>query len=112
MQAAHVLNVLLLLQGREGKIVQVYRKKWVIHIERITREKVNGAPLFETLEQRNVHILLFLMQLICAGHCKGLCTSACSENAHLSLCKAMSGNTWNPVMEWKAQHALCSGCNP
>lgn len=30
------------VQGREGKIVQVYRKKWVIHIERITREKVNG----------------------------------------------------------------------
>ncbi|WJX26642.1 60S ribosomal protein L26B [Trifolium repens] len=29
-------------KGREGKIVQVYRKKWVIHIERITREKVNG----------------------------------------------------------------------
>ena len=23
--------------------MQVYRKKWVIHIERITREKVNGA---------------------------------------------------------------------
>ncbi|ORY01409.1 ribosomal protein L26 [Basidiobolus meristosporus CBS 931.73] len=30
-------------KGREGKIVQVYRKKWVIHIERLTREKVNGA---------------------------------------------------------------------
>ncbi|VFQ81109.1 unnamed protein product [Cuscuta campestris] len=29
-------------KGREGKIVQVYRKKWVIHIERITREKANG----------------------------------------------------------------------
>ena len=29
-------------KGREGKVVQVYRKKWVIHIERITREKVNG----------------------------------------------------------------------
>jgi ribosomal protein L24 len=29
-------------QGREGKVTQVYRKKWVIHIERITREKVNG----------------------------------------------------------------------
>ena len=29
-------------QGREGKVVQVYRKKWVIHVERITREKVNG----------------------------------------------------------------------
>lgn len=23
-------------------MTQVYRKKWVIHIERITREKVNG----------------------------------------------------------------------
>jgi ribosomal protein L24 len=30
-------------KGREGKVVQVYRRKWVIHIERITREKVNGA---------------------------------------------------------------------
>lgn len=29
------------LKGREGKVVQVYRKKWVIHIERLTREKVN-----------------------------------------------------------------------
>ncbi|KAJ3700867.1 hypothetical protein LUZ61_004572 [Rhynchospora tenuis] len=27
-------------KGREGKIVQVYRKKWVIHVERITREKL------------------------------------------------------------------------
>jgi hypothetical protein len=33
------------VQGREGKVTQVYRKKWVIHIERITREKVNGACL-------------------------------------------------------------------
>lgn len=32
-------------QGREGKVVQVYRKKWVIHVERITREKVNGKDL-------------------------------------------------------------------
>eukprot|EP00239_Pterosperma_sp_CCMP1384_P004412 CAMPEP_0197844450 /NCGR_PEP_ID=MMETSP1438-20131217/1427_1 /TAXON_ID=1461541 /ORGANISM="Pterosperma sp., Strain CCMP1384" /LENGTH=145 /DNA_ID=CAMNT_0043455231 /DNA_START=68 /DNA_END=505 /DNA_ORIENTATION=- len=30
---------------REGKVVQVYRRKWVIHIERITREKVNGATV-------------------------------------------------------------------
>nr|GLL19274.1 60S ribosomal protein L26-1-like [Ipomoea trifida]GMC59965.1 60S ribosomal protein L26-1-like [Ipomoea batatas]GME03486.1 60S ribosomal protein L26-1-like [Ipomoea batatas] len=32
-------------KGRDGKIVQVYRKKWVIHIERITREKVNGSTV-------------------------------------------------------------------
>ncbi len=30
-------------KGREGKVVQVYRKKFVIHVERITREKVNGT---------------------------------------------------------------------
>ena len=30
-------------KGREGKVIQVYRRKWVIHVERITREKVNGA---------------------------------------------------------------------
>lgn len=32
-------------KSREGKVVQVYRKKWVIHIERITSEKVNGATV-------------------------------------------------------------------
>ena len=32
-------------KGREGKVVQVYRRKWVIHVERITREKVNGELL-------------------------------------------------------------------
>ena len=29
--------------GREGKVMQCYRKKWVIHIERITREKASGT---------------------------------------------------------------------
>ncbi|KAJ6989597.1 60S ribosomal protein L26-1 [Populus alba x Populus x berolinensis] len=29
-------------KGREGK---VYRRKWVIHVERITREKVNGSTV-------------------------------------------------------------------
>ncbi|CAD7701460.1 unnamed protein product [Ostreobium quekettii] len=32
-------------KGREGKVVQVYRKKWVVHVERLTREKVNGATV-------------------------------------------------------------------
>ena len=30
---------------REGKVTAVYRKKWVVHVERITREKVNGASV-------------------------------------------------------------------
>ncbi|KAL2899548.1 60S ribosomal protein L26-1 [Bienertia sinuspersici] len=32
-------------KGSEGKIVQCYRKKWVIHIDRITREKGNGSTV-------------------------------------------------------------------
>jgi hypothetical protein len=32
-------------KGREGKIIQCYRKKWVIHIDRITREKQSGARM-------------------------------------------------------------------
>ena len=29
-------------KGREGKVVQVYRRRWVIYIERVQREKING----------------------------------------------------------------------
>ncbi|CCJ31089.1 unnamed protein product [Pneumocystis jirovecii] len=32
-------------KGREGKVTQVYRKKYVIHIERVTRDKANGATV-------------------------------------------------------------------
>merc|ERR1712151_1288849 len=30
---------------REGKVTQVYRKKWRIHIERVTRDKANGQTV-------------------------------------------------------------------
>mmetsp|Transcript_23209 Transcript_23209/g.26673 ORF Transcript_23209/g.26673 Transcript_23209/m.26673 type:complete len:141 (+) Transcript_23209:131-553(+) len=30
---------------REGKVTAVYRKKFVVHVERITREKANGATV-------------------------------------------------------------------
>jgi len=32
-------------KGRDGKVTQVYRKKWIIHIEKLTREKANGATV-------------------------------------------------------------------
>jgi len=32
-------------KGQQGKIVNCYRKKWVIHIERLQREKANGATV-------------------------------------------------------------------
>mmetsp|Transcript_172432 Transcript_172432/g.552739 ORF Transcript_172432/g.552739 Transcript_172432/m.552739 type:complete len:137 (-) Transcript_172432:93-503(-) len=30
---------------REGKVTTVYRKKWRIHIERVTRDKANGQTV-------------------------------------------------------------------
>ncbi len=30
-------------KGREGKVTAVYRKKFVIHVERISKDKTNGA---------------------------------------------------------------------
>ncbi|KAG7358719.1 50S ribosomal protein L24 [Nitzschia inconspicua] len=30
---------------REGKVTAVYRKKWVVHVERITRDKSSGASV-------------------------------------------------------------------
>merc|ERR1712098_320107 len=30
---------------REGKVTTVYRKKWVIHVDRVTRDKANGQSV-------------------------------------------------------------------
>ena len=30
-------------KNQEGKVISVYRKRYVIHIERVTLEKKNGA---------------------------------------------------------------------
>ena len=29
-------------RDRVAKVIQVYRKKWVIHLEKVTRDKQNG----------------------------------------------------------------------
>merc|ERR1712183_1187706 len=29
---------------REGKITAVFRKKWCVHVDRLSRDKVNGQP--------------------------------------------------------------------
>ena len=43
-------------KGKEGKVVEVYRKKWVIHIEGITREKVNGSTAKVGIDASKVEI--------------------------------------------------------
>ena len=41
---------------REGKVTQVYRKKYVIHIERCTRDKANGQTVNVGVDASNVMI--------------------------------------------------------
>merc|ERR1711924_523552 len=43
-------------RGREGKVIQVDRKKYVIHIERVTREKSNGSTVNAGIHPSNVTI--------------------------------------------------------
>lgn len=40
-------------KGQEGKIVQVYRKKYVVHVERCTRDKANGQTIHKGIDASN-----------------------------------------------------------
>jgi KOW motif len=57
-------------KAREGKIVNCYRKKFVVHIERLTREKANGAYS---------HLLHFVFLVACSVVC---CGSAADLRLH------------------------------
>jgi len=43
-------------KGREGKVSAVYRLKYVIHVERLSREKVNGQSVPVGLQPSKVII--------------------------------------------------------
>ncbi|KAL2916487.1 60S ribosomal protein L26A [Polyrhizophydium stewartii] len=43
-------------KGREGKVTTVYRRKYCIYIEKITRDKVNGASVPVPIHPSNVVI--------------------------------------------------------
>jgi len=32
-------------KGREGKVKTVYRRRWIIHLEKLTRDKANGSSI-------------------------------------------------------------------
>lgn len=42
-----------------GKVVQVYRKKFVIYIERIQREKANTANVYVGIDPSKVKAIIF-----------------------------------------------------
>uniref|UniRef100_A0A5S6QW83 KOW domain-containing protein n=1 Tax=Trichuris muris TaxID=70415 RepID=A0A5S6QW83_TRIMR len=44
-------------KGNIGKVLRVYRKKWVIHVDKITRDKANGATVHIGLDPSNVMII-------------------------------------------------------
>ncbi|KAK0196986.1 translation protein SH3-like domain-containing protein [Armillaria mellea] len=48
-------------KGREGKVTQVYRKKWVIHVDRVQRDKSNGASAPIGIHPSNVVITTIKM---------------------------------------------------
>ena len=43
-------------KGREGKVTSVYRLKWVVHIERLVREKSNCFVEIEEGVEGLVHV--------------------------------------------------------
>jgi len=36
-------------KGNKGKVTQVYRKKWAIHVEKISKNKLNGKTTSNNL---------------------------------------------------------------
>jgi len=48
-------------KGAEGKVVHVRRKKWIIHVERVTRDKVNGSTVPIGIHPSNVVITTIKM---------------------------------------------------
>merc|ERR1712142_907669 len=47
--------------GQSGKVISVYRKKWVLHIERVQREKANGATVSVGIHPSKVEIVRLKM---------------------------------------------------
>ena len=43
-------------KGNKGKVIQVHRKKWAIHIDKVTKNKANGAPYQIPIHPSNVAI--------------------------------------------------------
>jgi len=43
--------------AQAGKVISVYRKKWVLHIERVSREKANGTNTSVGIDPSKVEIV-------------------------------------------------------
>ncbi|CAD2216893.1 large subunit ribosomal protein L26e [Angomonas deanei] len=43
-------------KGRDGKVTACYRLKWVIHVDKVNREKANGSTVEVGIHPSNVEI--------------------------------------------------------
>eukprot|EP01062_Namystynia_karyoxenos_P073287 TRINITY_DN700_c0_g2_i2.p2 TRINITY_DN700_c0_g2~~TRINITY_DN700_c0_g2_i2.p2 ORF type:complete len:131 (+),score=65.48 TRINITY_DN700_c0_g2_i2:80-472(+) len=43
--------------GRDGKVIKCYRKRWAIHVDKITTDKINGATVQIPIHPSNVEII-------------------------------------------------------
>ena len=44
-------------KGKKGKVLQVYRKRWAIHVEKITKDKANGTQVQVPVHPSNCAII-------------------------------------------------------
>eukprot|EP00301_Raphidiophrys_heterophryoidea_P022656 c6766_g1_i1.p1 GENE.c6766_g1_i1~~c6766_g1_i1.p1 ORF type:complete len:164 (-),score=41.63 c6766_g1_i1:78-569(-) len=48
-------------KGRSGKVISCYRKKMMLYVDRITREKANGASVYVGINASKVRIIKLKM---------------------------------------------------
>ena len=48
-------------KGKKGKVISVYRKRWALHIDKITKDKANGTQVQVPLHPSNCQITTLKM---------------------------------------------------
>jgi len=43
-------------KGKKGKVLQVYRRRWALHIDKITKDKANGTQVQVPIDASNCQI--------------------------------------------------------
>jgi ribosomal protein uL24 len=78
-------------KNTEGKVTAVYRKKYVVHVEKCTRDKANGQTIPVGIDASNLEITKLKMDKcrkaivdrknrVKIGHSKGAVTSSLHDN--------------------------------
>ena len=86
-------------KGREGKVTQVYRKKWVIHVDRVHRDKSNGATAPIGVNPSKVVIINIKLD-------KDRCVCRYISMAHLTCHGISGGQFWTGKTERRTPQHL------